>query len=99
MSESTTSDTQNPLLNIGFALPFHTVNPSHIQPAVKQLLEQAERALQAIENVPGVRTYANTMHAYDYATEPLERAMGMVRHLESVASTSELREAHNAVRP
>lgn len=99
MSESPVSDSPNPLLNIGFALPFHTVNPSHIQPAVTQLLQQAELALQAIENVVGVRTYANTLHAYDYATEPLERAMGMVRHLESVASTSALREAHNLVRP
>lgn len=99
MSESSSIDSQNPLLQIGFALPFHTVNPAHIQPAVTQLLERAELALQAIENAPGPRTYANTMHAYDYATEPLERAMGMVRHLESVASTTELREAHNLVRP
>lgn len=99
MSEPTSSDPHNPLLNIGFALPFHTVNPSHIQPAVTELLEKAEHALRAIEDVAGPRTYENTMHAYDYATEPLERAMGMVRHLESVASTPELREAYNAVRP
>src|SRR5690606_2500419 len=55
--------------------------------------------LRAIEDVTAPRTYENTMHAYDNATEPLERAMGMVRHLESVASTPELREAYNAVRP
>lgn len=99
MSASPSSDQSNPLLDIGFELPFHSVNPSHIQPAVTRLLEDAERALLAIEIVTGERTYANTMHAYDHATESLERAMGMVRHLESVASTSELREAHNTVRP
>ncbi len=99
MSEISPSESPNPLLHIGFELPFHTATAAHIEPAVKELLERAEAALQAIENVSGTRTYANTMHAYDNATEPLERAMGMVRHLESVASTPELREAHNLVRP
>lgn len=99
MSAPLVDVSQNPLLEIGFELPFHLVNPSHIPPAVHVLLERAEEALQRIENVTAARTYENTMHAYDHATEPLERAMGMVRHLESVASTPELREAHNAVRP
>jgi oligopeptidase A len=99
MSASSADISSNPLVDIGFQLPFDKVNPSHIQPAVQHLLKRAEEALQAIENVDGVRTYQNTMAAFDHATEPLERAMGMVQHLESVASTPELREAHNAVRP
>lgn len=98
MSDLSASDT-NPLLNIGFQLPFDAVKPEHIRPAVQQLLADVERALVAIEEVEGPRTYANTMHALDYATEPLERAMGMVGHLETVANTPELRDAHNAVRP
>lgn len=99
MSASSADISSNPLVDIGFQLPFDRVNPAHIQPAVQHLLQKAEGALQAIENVEGVRTYQNTMAAFDHATEPLERAMGMVQHLESVASTPELREAHNAVRP
>jgi oligopeptidase A len=89
----------NPLLRIGFQLPFDAVKPEHIEPAIKQLLSDAEQALVAIEQAAGPRTYANTMHALDYATEPLERAMGMVGHLETVANTQALRDAHNAVRP
>lgn len=89
----------NPLLDIGFQLPFDAVKPEHIEPAVKELLAGAERALVAIESVTGERTYANTMHVLDYATESLERAMGMVGHLETVANTQALRDAHNAVRP
>ena len=90
---------QNPLLHIGFSLPFDTVLPEHIVPAVTELLERANATLQGIESNSGERTYDNTLHALDHATEPLERAVGIVGHLESVASTPELREAHNAVRP
>ena len=37
--------------------------------------------------------------ALDAATEPLDEAMAVVRHLESVATYPELREAYNAVQP
>ena len=39
------------------------------------------------------------MHALDKLTEPLDYAMGVVRHLESVATYPELRAAYNAVQP
>ncbi len=39
------------------------------------------------------------LHALDTMTEKLDYAMSVVRHLESVATTPELRAAHNAVEP
>ena len=39
------------------------------------------------------------MRALDLLTEPLDYAMGVVRHLESVATYPELRAAFNAVQP
>ena len=39
------------------------------------------------------------LHALDTMTERLEYAMNVVRHLESVATTPELRAAFNAVQP
>src|SRR5260221_13653454 len=39
------------------------------------------------------------MQALDYLTEPLEYAMGVVRHLTGAANTPELRAAFNAVEP
>jgi oligopeptidase A len=39
------------------------------------------------------------MLALDELAEPLDYAMGIVRHLESVATTPELRSAFNAVQP
>ncbi len=48
---------------------------------------------------PRERTYENSMDALDRLTEPLDYAMGVVRHLESVATYPELRAAFNAVQP
>ncbi len=64
-----------------------------------QLLSQARARLDAIAAAPGPRTFENTMHALDSLTEPLDRALSVVRHLESVATYPELRAAFNAVQP
>jgi oligopeptidase A len=50
-----------------------------------------------IAAVPQPRTYESVLTALDNATEPLDFAMAVVRHLESVATTPELREAFNEV--
>ena len=55
--------------------------------------------MAAIAGEPGPRTFANTMRALDGFTEPLDYAMAVVRHLESVATYPELRAAFNAVQP
>ena len=70
-----------------------------VEPAIAELLAAARTRLAAIAAEPGERTFANTMVALDTMTEPLEYAMGVVRHLESVATTPELRAAFNAVQP
>lgn len=93
------SQDPNPLLAISFQIPFDRILPSHVEPAISALIAGARENLEAIEAVAGTRTYDNTIDALDRATERLEVAMTVVAHLESVASTPELRAAHNAVRP
>jgi oligopeptidase A len=91
---------ENPLLALAAAplhVPFDRISADHVEPAIKELLAQAEAALDAIEKAP--RTYAATLGALEAATEPLELAMGVVEHLESVATTPALRDAYNAVLP
>lgn len=44
-------------------------------------------------------SYEEVLGALDRATERLDTAMGVISHLESVASTAELRAAYNAVQP
>jgi len=86
----------NPLLSIPFAIPFDTIRAEHVEPAILELIEEARARIEAIAAFDGPRTYENTMFALDHVTEPLDIAFGVVRHLESVATYPELREAHNA---
>jgi oligopeptidase A len=92
------SDT-NPLLIPRFRIPFDRIRAEHVEPAATELLVNARTRLEAIAAAPGERTFDNTMRALDDLTEPLDYAMGVVRHLESVATYPELRAAFNGVQP
>ena len=89
----------NPLLSIEFPVPFDRVRAAHVEPAMAELLAAARQRLAALAGQPGPRTFENTMRALDHLTEPLDNAIGVVRHLESVATYPELRAAFNAVEP
>ncbi len=89
----------NPLVTVQFRIPFDRIQASHVEPAAAELVRDARARLDAIANAPGERTFANTMGGLDELTEPLDFAMGVVRHLESVATYPELRAAFNAVQP
>ncbi len=89
----------NPLLHINFEIPFDRVRAEHVEPAVTELLIDAREKIEAIAADSAPRTYDNTMLALERATERLDYAMGVVRHLEGVATYPELRAAFNAVEP
>src|ERR1700722_9323779 len=83
----------NPLLQINFRVPFDQIQASDVEPAIDELLAGAHHRLD--------QTIASDqpLHALDTMTETLDFAMSVVRHLESVATTPELRAAFNAVQP
>ncbi|HEY4364640.1 MAG TPA: M3 family metallopeptidase [Bryobacteraceae bacterium] len=83
----------NPLLDIQFRIPFDKIEAAHVEPAVDELLANASHRLE--ETIHD----AHPVHALDTMTERLDYAMGVVRHLESVATTPDLRAAFNAVQP
>lgn len=89
----------NPLIQLGFDIPFDTIDASHVEPAVDTLLANARKSVDAIIEETENRTYANTMRALEDATEPLELAMTVIGHLESVATNDALRAAYNNARP
>ena len=93
------TEEQNPLLTPRFRIPFDKIRAEQVEPAATELLRQAREGLQKIASAPEPRTYENTLQALDELTEPLDYAMGVVRHLESVATYPELRAAFNAVQP
>ena len=83
----------NPLLEISFRVPFDKIQASDVEPAIDELLADAQQRLE--ETIASDRP----LHALDTMTERLDYAMSVVRHLESVATTPELRAAFNAVQP
>lgn len=91
--QSVNPQTVNPLVEIQFRIPFDKIGAADVEPAIDQLLASAaERLNQTIAS-------EHPLHDLDVLTENLDYAMSVVRHLESVATTPELRAAHNAVQP
>ena len=89
----------NPLIRLGFEIPFDQIEAAHVEPAVQELLTRSQAAIDAIVAKDEPRSYANTLGVLEDATEQLERAMTVVDHLESVATTDALRDAYNLTRP
>jgi oligopeptidase A len=83
----------NPLLEVQFQIPFDKIQAEHVEPAMDELLD---RAAKSVEQTTAA---ADPLMALDEMTEPLDYALNVVRHLESVATTPELRAAFNAVQP
>jgi oligopeptidase A len=89
----------NPLIPIRFQIPFDRIRAEHVEPAITELLAETRDRLNTLTAESGPRTFANTMDPLDNLTDPLDYAMGIVRHLEAVATTPELRAAYNRVQP
>ncbi|MGA3189978.1 MAG: M3 family metallopeptidase [Bryobacteraceae bacterium] len=83
----------NPLLEISFRVPFDKIRAEDVEPAVDELLVRAQKRLEE------TTASKDPLLALDTMTENLDYAMAVVRHLESVATTPELRAAYNAVQP
>src|SRR5579884_1638422 len=90
---------ENPLLSISFHIPFDQIRPEHVEPGVTALIAQAQQRIDDIVADDSPRTFDNTMLALEKATENLDYALSVVRHLEGVATTPELRAAWHAVEP
>ena len=90
----------NPFLETAFEIHWSQLTPEHVVPAIDRLLTEAQVAIDEIaaRDLKAV-TFENTFLALEQATEPLNRAWGKVTHLQSVADSPALREAHNAMLP
>ncbi len=90
---------ENPLLSINFHVPFDRIQAAHVEPGVRELIGRAQSHIDRIVSDDAPRLFDNTMLALEKSTDNLDYALGIVRHLESVATTPELRAAWNAVEP
>jgi len=83
----------NPLTEIKFKIPFDQIQAEHVEPAIDELLVEANKLLEAAAADP------NPLMATDTMTEKLAYAIGLVQHIESVATTPAFRAVFNAVQP
>src|SRR5579871_5028448 len=83
----------NPLLELSFRVPFDKIEAPHVEPAIDALLADANHRLD--ETVAS----ENPLQALDVMTEPLDFAVNVVRHIESVATTPQFRAVFNAIQP
>lgn len=89
----------NPLSEIQFEVPFDLIRAEHVEDAIDHHLKHARLLLDALADSDEKPSYANTLEALERLGERLDFAMGVVQHLESVATYPELRAAYNSVRP
>ncbi len=92
-------DGVNPLLEIQFRIPFDRVRAEHVEAAIQELLRDAQAKREALASARPTRTFEDTLAPLDELTDRLDYAMGVVKHLEGVATYPELRAAYNAVQP
>lgn len=85
----------NPLYPLASPLPFEGLSADSIAPAVDALLADTRARLAAI----AAGATPDPLGAFDVATQPLDDAVGVISHLESVATTPAWRAAYNAAQP
>ncbi len=89
----------NPLLSFDDLPLFDQIRPDHVEPAIDELLSHANVALQSVTAAAFPASWEGLARVLDVAIERLSRAWSAVSHLNSVADTTELRAAYNAVLP
>lgn len=94
-----TTPTANPLLDFTDLPRFDAIRPEHVAPAVDQLLQEAEAALERVVQPAHPATWSALSGTLDVATERLGRAWGAVSHLKAVMDAPELRAAYNEALP
>ncbi|MFT3831580.1 MAG: M3 family metallopeptidase [Opitutaceae bacterium] len=90
----------HPFLAPDFAVRWSQLTPAAVGPDIQAALAQAQRNLDSIaaQDLAAV-TFASTVEALERACDELNRAWGLVGHLNSVADSPALREAYNVLLP
>jgi len=91
------SEHPSPLEQIRVPIPFDEIDACQIEPAIHRLIQAARERMKWLASESTPRRFDTLMQGLDRLTEVLDYAAGLVRHLESVATTPELRRAHEAI--
>jgi oligopeptidase A len=91
---------ENPFLDPAFHIRWSALQPDAVAPGIEAALATAQAAVDVIAQRDfKAINYDNTFLALEHATEDLNVAWVKVTHLQSVADSPALRDAHNAMLP
>lgn len=88
----------NPLLEPGNLPAFSKINPEMIEPAISKLIAQNRHTIADLGKQENP-DWANLIKPLELMNDRLEKAWSPVRHLNSVQSSPELRDAYNGCLP
>ena len=88
----------NPLLESHELPPFAAIRPEHVEPAIRQVLDQNRATLQQLLDSQA-RTWATLVVPLEEMQHRLARTWSPVGHLNGVLNSDELRAAYNACLP
>ena len=77
---------------------FSQITPDQVKPAVTKAIEDCKQTIEAVV-ASGDYSYANVVSKIDEADDVLGKVWSPVSHMNSVVSSDELREAHDACLP
>ena len=89
----------NPLLDFSGLPRFDAVQPEHVTPAIRQLLDENRALIERLIAPETTATWDAFVQPMLDAGERLSRAWGIVGHLHSVNDVPPWREAYNAMLP
>ena len=89
----------HPFLQDSLPIRWSILTADAVEPDIKQALAEARKAVDSVAARSAPFTYENTVAALDEGLETLNRAWGLVNHLDSVCNSPELRKAFNAMLP
>lgn len=89
----------NPLLDFSDLPRFDLITPAHVQPAISELLDGGRQLITRLTDPATPATWADFAAALTDGLESLNRAWGVVGHLQSVNDVPEWRDAYNAMLP
>jgi len=89
----------NPLLEKHTLPPFSSIEPAHVEPAIRQLIERNKSAIDELLATSNSYSWDNLLQPIEEMEDELAQAWSPVSHLNSVRNNDALREAYNACLP
>lgn len=98
MTQSSHPSSVNPLLNLGFEIPFDQIKPEHAEAAVDILIAKCRQDLERVAKAPE-RQFVGFLQELDTLGQQLTAVQTVVGHLNGVVSSDEWRAANEAILP